>query len=265
MSGSVRMWAVAGVVAAVVGGTTVALLVGAAGSGRSTGDGSPSGSSSPPAYLSASAARFPIVTDARVVVGGSPARVFVPLASSVPRPPERYPLAVVVPAAGVDASQYTQFAHDVGGYGFTVVVPSSPRGSAVDASVRWARAVDLDPKAAVHGLVDPSTIVVLIARGSGLDLCVPPDSRRPNCSASGAVTARLAFGDLGALALTDEGRRGPRVTDAPSDLREKQIERLARVTSWWALAHLGDTTASGVLTELEAALPSGISLRQSAP
>ena len=260
MAGSTRMWAVAGVVAAVVGATTIVLLVGAAGPGRSTGD----GSGSSPAYVSASAARFPIVTDAQVVVGGSSARVFVPLASSVPRPPERYPVAVLVPAVGVDASQYTQFAHDVGGYGFVVVVPTSPRASAVAASVRWARAVDLDPKAAVHGLVDPSTIVVLIARGSGLDLCVPPDSRRPNCSASDAVTARLAFGDLGALALTDEGRRGPRVTDAPSDLREKQIERLARVTSWWALAHLGDMTATGVLTELEAALPSGISLRQSA-
>jgi len=244
----------------VVVAVTVAAVVGLA---RGGGDASSSGagttaqpvvttvpsvavsSSAPTPTADPFAPRFPIVTGTGAYIDGRTAPVYVPRAESARRAPEEYPLVVLEGARGVHPSQYDQLAHDLGGYGLTVVVVEPDDGPTVGRVRAWARRLASHPDEYLSGLVDPSRVLVVVhGDGDALDAArlrgaVVLAARTTSVSeAAGRTIVRLDD----PLADTDDGRRGRRGVEPVDARRSAAIHTLAEPIAWWLLARVGDTT-----------------------
>ena len=233
--------------------------------------------------------RFPIVTRSSALIDGISAKVYLPLPGSARRAPERYPVAVFVPAPGVDPAQYEQLAHDLGGYGLAVVVPSRAPTEFLREVRAWADGVNADPGAPAQGLLDPSRLFVVsdglgaprlstpsqvrgvavyspgargVLRPSAVPTVVVCGSKDPAIQACEvAAVSSVVIDGAGARAITNQARLGTRGDTPPGAAREATIARFAQWTALWLLASVGDAEAVAFYASSSATPPPGVRVR----
>lgn len=126
-------------------------------------------------------------------IGADPADVYLPVVPA-DQLVERLPVALMLPGALVDPSEYSQFAQIVAQYGFVVIVPSHERslpeigisGELAEAGqvtevLDYVRAASTDPESPLVGKVNPDKMALLGHSHGGAvgllaiaDVCIEP-------------------------------------------------------------------------------------------